>query len=119
MYSQHLCQFYQSHLGFKYRYLFIPPLLCRFRNNSFLMLQLVMTILVSPSTLVTVYLLIFLLFLLHLFGSCLFTTPFSPVGAFRLYCSGVAFLKAVREGTYDAVIVDSSDPIGKDISEVP
>ncbi|CAL0299346.1 unnamed protein product [Lupinus luteus] len=25
---------------------------------------------------------------------------------------GVAFLKAVPEGTYDAVIVDSSDPIG-------
>ena len=30
--------------------------------------------------------------------------------------AGVAFLKAVPEGTYDAVIVDSSDPIGKDIS---
>jgi len=26
---------------------------------------------------------------------------------------GVAFLKAVEEGTYDAVIVDSSDPIGR------
>lgn len=26
--------------------------------------------------------------------------------------SGVAFLKAVPEGTYDAIIVDSSDPIG-------
>lgn len=26
---------------------------------------------------------------------------------------GVAFLKAVPEGTYDAVIVDSSDPIGR------
>lgn len=25
---------------------------------------------------------------------------------------GVAFLKAVPEGSYDAVIVDSSDPIG-------
>lgn len=25
---------------------------------------------------------------------------------------GVAFLKAVPEGTYDAAIVDSSDPIG-------
>lgn len=25
---------------------------------------------------------------------------------------GVAFLKAAQEGTYDAVIVDSSDPIG-------
>lgn len=25
---------------------------------------------------------------------------------------GVAFLKAVPEGTYDAIIVDSSDPIG-------
>lgn len=25
---------------------------------------------------------------------------------------GVAFLKNVPEGTYDAVIVDSSDPIG-------
>ena len=25
---------------------------------------------------------------------------------------GVAFLKAVTEGTYDAIIVDSSDPIG-------
>lgn len=29
---------------------------------------------------------------------------------------GVAFLKAVPEGTYDAVIVDSSDPIGNDFS---
>lgn len=29
---------------------------------------------------------------------------------------GVAFLKAVPEGTYDAVIVDSSDPIGNGIS---
>lgn len=27
--------------------------------------------------------------------------------------TGVAFLKAVPEGTYDAIIVDSSDPIGK------
>lgn len=26
--------------------------------------------------------------------------------------AGVAFLKAVPEGTYDAIIVDSSDPIG-------
>lgn len=26
--------------------------------------------------------------------------------------AGVAFLKAVPAGTYDAVIVDSSDPIG-------
>jgi len=30
-----------------------------------------------------------------------------------LYDLGVAFLKAVEEGTYDAVIVDSSDPIGR------
>lgn len=29
-----------------------------------------------------------------------------------LQCAGVAFLKDVPEGTYDAVIVDSSDPIG-------
>ena len=29
--------------------------------------------------------------------------------------SGVAFLKAVTEGTYDAIIVDSSDPIGNAI----
>lgn len=28
---------------------------------------------------------------------------------------GVAFLKAVPEGTYDAVIVDSSDPIGNEL----
>lgn len=26
--------------------------------------------------------------------------------------AGVAFLKSVAEGTYDAIIVDSSDPIG-------
>lgn len=26
---------------------------------------------------------------------------------------GVAFLKAAQEGSYDAVIVDSSDPIGR------
>jgi spermidine synthase len=26
---------------------------------------------------------------------------------------GVAFLKEVPEGTYDAIIVDSSDPVGK------
>ncbi|XP_051146276.1 spermidine synthase-like [Andrographis paniculata] len=34
---------------------------------------------------------------------------------------GVAFLKAVPEGTYDAVIVDSSDPIGpaRDLFEKP
>ncbi|CAL0326238.1 unnamed protein product [Lupinus luteus] len=34
---------------------------------------------------------------------------------------GVAFLKAVLEGTYDAVIVDSSDPIGpaKELFEKP
>lgn len=31
---------------------------------------------------------------------------------------GVAFLKAVPEGTYDAVIVDSSDPVGKDVSQL-
>lgn len=30
------------------------------------------------------------------------------------YLTGVAFLKNVPEGTYDAVIVDSSDPIGTD-----
>lgn len=30
--------------------------------------------------------------------------------------AGVAFLKAVPEGAYDAVIVDSSDPIGNDFS---
>lgn len=29
---------------------------------------------------------------------------------------GVAFLKAVPEGTYDAIIVDSSDPVGGSIS---
>lgn len=29
-----------------------------------------------------------------------------------LYLSGVAFLKAAQEASYDAVIVDSSDPIG-------
>lgn len=29
--------------------------------------------------------------------------------------AGVAFLKNASEGTYDAVIVDSSDPIGKPI----
>lgn len=35
------------------------------------------------------------------------------INAFRLLAlAGVAFLKAVPEGTYDAVIVDSSDPIG-------
>lgn len=34
---------------------------------------------------------------------------------FFLTGPGVAFLKAVPEGTYDAVLVDSSDPIGKDI----
>ena len=28
---------------------------------------------------------------------------------------GVAFLKAAQEGSYDAVIVDSSDPIGMKI----
>lgn len=27
--------------------------------------------------------------------------------------AGVAFMKNAPEGTYDAVIVDSSDPIGK------
>lgn len=32
---------------------------------------------------------------------------------FLEFFAGVAFLKAVPEGTYDAVIVDSSDPIGK------
>lgn len=32
---------------------------------------------------------------------------------YSLNIAGVAFLKAVPEGTYDAVIVDSSDPIGK------
>lgn len=33
-----------------------------------------------------------------------------------LNIAGVAFLKAVPEGTYDAIIVDSSDPIGNHIS---
>lgn len=32
--------------------------------------------------------------------------------------AGVAFLKAVPEGTYDAIIVDSSDPIGDRIVAV-
>ena len=27
--------------------------------------------------------------------------------------AGVAFLREVPEGTYDAIIVDSSDPVGK------
>lgn len=27
--------------------------------------------------------------------------------------AGVSFLKAVPEGTYDAIIVDSSDPVGR------
>lgn len=27
--------------------------------------------------------------------------------------AGVSFLKAVPEGTYDAIIVDSSDPVGE------
>lgn len=34
------------------------------------------------------------------------------IGGSYLNIAGVAFLKAVPEGTYDAVIVDSSDPIG-------
>jgi len=34
-------------------------------------------------------------------------------GGLSLYDLGVAFLKAAEEGTYDAVIVDSSDPIGR------
>lgn len=32
--------------------------------------------------------------------------------------AGVAFLKAVPEGTYDAIIVDSSDPIGNIIFQL-
>lgn len=27
--------------------------------------------------------------------------------------AGVAFLREVQEGTYDAIIVDSSDPVGR------
>ena len=31
--------------------------------------------------------------------------------------AGVAFLKAVEPGLYDAIIVDSSDPIGEHLSQ--
>lgn len=30
-----------------------------------------------------------------------------------LVIAGVAFLREVQEGTYDAIIVDSSDPVGR------
>lgn len=36
----------------------------------------------------------------------------SPTNQSSFSIAGVAFLKEVPEGTYDAVIVDSSDPIG-------
>lgn len=42
-------------------------------------------------------------FINYLFMGFPFSSPIS---------TGVAFLKNVPEGTYDAVIVDSSDPIG-------
>lgn len=47
----------------------------------------------------------------------MFTSPVSLfIGQISLKFVGVAFLKAVPEGTYDAIIVDSSDPIGNTTS---
>lgn len=44
----------------------------------------------------------------------LFFFPLINSGCYGFFSkfAGVAFLKAVSEGTYDAIIVDSSDPIG-------
>lgn len=49
------------------------------------------------------------------FTKCCFSIIFSH-GICSSIFAGVAFLKAVPEGTYDAVIVDSSDPIGNFLS---
>ena len=60
------------------------------------------------------------LFILAMVFDQSFSQPFLPFDISIVFISvlrvaGVAFLKAVPEGTYDAVIVDSSDPIGNHV----
>ena len=56
-----------------------------------------------------------LFFFFYIFSLLLYTIYFN-IWVFFFKFAGVAFLKAVPEGSYDAVIVDSSDPIGNNIS---
>ncbi|CAH2033752.1 unnamed protein product, partial [Thlaspi arvense] len=60
-------------------------------------------------------------FFCHLSVVVLSKTIFFKTDAWSVFTTGVAFLKNAAEGSYDAVIVDSSDPIGpaKELFEKP